>query len=295
MGIIIMTNQMLAVPKWLTTDPLIGILNRLYVRNQNFMAIICGSTGSGKSYMGIELCRMIDPEFDEDHIVFETNDFVKLINHPKIHRGSAVMYDELGKGAMSREFYKTENKELGKVLQTFRHMNVATIFTVPSLSFADKIPRTLNHVYIETKEIKYDDRDIIIKWLNLDTNPRFDTQYNYFPQAQNTKANQLVVHKAPRCLLKAYEQKKTLYSENVRNDAQLRTTDGYDPKAKLRESRVPLNNHHKYDIVLKEVLNDWNVSKPLPKIVDIEMNHNVSYSIARRVVLYCKNLTLKNG
>jgi len=129
------------------------VRDRLLRRNQNWLAILCGKTGSGKSYSAITLARKIDKDFNMDKLVFRVEDLMKLLNSGKLKRGDCIVFDEAGVGIPAREWYTISNKAIGYLLQTFRNMNLAVIFTTPNLSYIDGQARGLFHTYIETQTI----------------------------------------------------------------------------------------------------------------------------------------------
>ena len=60
----------------------------------------------------------------------------------------AIGFDEAGVGMNARDWYTIQNKILGMILQTFRHRNLMTVFTVPHISFIDVQARKLFNIAI---------------------------------------------------------------------------------------------------------------------------------------------------
>ena len=46
------------------------IKDLVYNKNKNFLCVVCGSTGSGKSYSSLRLAEALDPNFDVSRIAF---------------------------------------------------------------------------------------------------------------------------------------------------------------------------------------------------------------------------------
>ena len=63
------------------------IRKRLKKTNQNFLGVICGQTGSGKSYSALTICKEIDPSFDIDRVTFTPEQFMELLNSGKLKKG----------------------------------------------------------------------------------------------------------------------------------------------------------------------------------------------------------------
>ena len=146
---------------------------RITKQDKNFMGVVVGETGSGKSAVAVELARRIDPSFEDNpRIVFTPKAFMEWI--PKMKKGQAIIFDEAGVGIPAREWQKVQNKLIGYVAQLFRHLNLCVIFTVPSMSFIDTQVRKLMHAVIETKTIDYENNLGVTKYWKIKHNAVFD-------------------------------------------------------------------------------------------------------------------------
>ena len=118
-----------------------------------------GETRSGKSWGSLSaaysltrpenLLRIgvdpIKPRFSPiKHLRFDPGGFLAAMDqgYPK---GSAFVWDDVGKGGSSRDWQKTANKHMGHVLQTCGYRNYFVILTVPDSGFIDKRVRKLIH------------------------------------------------------------------------------------------------------------------------------------------------------
>lgn len=198
------------------------IKDRLLKHNKNFMCVICGETGSGKSYSALKLAEMIDPNFNINHVVFSGQEFMELLNKPdELPAGSVLIWDEAGVNMASRDFASLFNKLLMKVLQTFRHRNICCIFTVPSFSFIDIQARKLLHAYIETCGINRKEKKVVTKFLFLQSSARYgDKIYYHYPliKDENTKyakVTRVNFYKASKPLLKAYEERREVFTAKL--------------------------------------------------------------------------------
>ncbi|WP_342305895.1 zonular occludens toxin domain-containing protein [Methanolobus sp. ZRKC5] len=155
-------------------DAVAGMIrHRINEQDKNFMCVMVGETGSGKSADAVELARRIDPSFEDNpRIVFTPKDFLEYI--PKMKKGQAIIFDEAGVGIPAREWQRIQNKLIGYVTQLFRHLNLCVIFTVPSMSFIDKQVKTLLHAVIETKTIDFKNKLGVAKYWRINHNPVFD-------------------------------------------------------------------------------------------------------------------------
>jgi len=115
---------------------------------RNFLIAIVGETGSGKSYMGMKIGEVLDPnrDFDVDHVVFTADEFFDCLG--RLKNNCFIMFDEAGVSFSHREFMSMVNRMLGFVFQTFRYKYINVIFTLPSLGYMDYVGRGLLHCVI---------------------------------------------------------------------------------------------------------------------------------------------------
>jgi predicted Zn-ribbon and HTH transcriptional regulator len=191
-----------------------SIRTRILKRNKNWLGIVVGDTGSGKSFSAIRLAQAIDPGFTIDRVVFNPNDFIALIRSD-LPRGSAIVFDEAGVGMPSREWYSIQNKVLGYVLQTFRYKNYAVIFTVPSIDFVDVQARKLFHAYIETCGINYSIKAVKLKYKIPRYNNHMNKWFWIYPRIKGKRFETLWLGKPDKSFIKLYELKKRTEAEKL--------------------------------------------------------------------------------
>lgn len=190
-------------------------------QNKNYLGVICGETGSGKSYCALRIGEATDPNFSIDNVVFTATEFMKALDRAK--KGSVIIFDESGVGIPARDWRTISNKALGYVLQTFRHLNLAVIFTTPTFAFLDIQCRYLFHAYMETRTIDYERRMVVVKYLKLQLNPRSSKIYSKYavvsrPDGGRIKVNPVLIEKPSKKLCEDYEKKKTEYSSQLRTE-----------------------------------------------------------------------------
>jgi len=231
------------------------IRDRLLNRNKNWLAIICGSTGSGKSWSALRLAELIDPRFSIQQVCFTPQEFMKLLNSGIVKKGSCVVFDEAGVGMPSREWYSLSNRLLSYILQTFRHKNLAVIFTSPSFEFIDSQARKLFHHYFETIRIDRVGEYVILKPLAIQHNPRLAKTYYKYPEYSNCRLTRLKVNKPSEELIRAYENKKNLFSKKLGKDIEESLT------PKLEEKKPQLTDEEIIKIIKKKLKGKVTVAK----------------------------------
>ena len=206
-------------------DPLTYYIQKRIRENKNFLLPILGQTGAGKSWSGLRLCENVDPEFNINRVIFNSRDFMSLINSNELHKGSAILFDEAGVNVSNREWYKKENISLGKVIETFRHKNYVVFFTVPNIDFIDIKLRKLMHGKMDILS-RDSVRNVTIGRLLL-----YDG-FNYFDNQQMTKylkistaagtkrITRMLVPKPSLELRRAYEKKKKEFTSKLNIEAE---------------------------------------------------------------------------
>jgi len=124
--------------------------------NQDWIFLITGGEGSGKSTLGQHLAEMLDPKFnmkkqmvysfDEEYSYF---DFIKGFRHKPFR---AVVFDEAVTALFSRDHAKSEVKDTVKLFNLNRQLNHFSILIVPSfwgmdVDLRERRSRTMLYVF----------------------------------------------------------------------------------------------------------------------------------------------------
>lgn len=261
-------------------NPVVGYIKRRIKRNKNFMGIVCGETGSGKTYGAIALALAIDEEFDiEKQLVFTIKDFMNLLNNKTLKRGQVIIFDEAGTNMNSRTWYDVQQRLFNYVLQTFRHMGIVVFFTTPSFDFIDSHSRKLFHAYFEPMRINYKTKTQKMK-MNLISN---NAQHGkvYFKrmivrrEGVVSKINSIIVNKAPDELCRAYEIKKTSFTnelnEDIMQDVEVDSNAKKNMLKKLTLKQQQIYDLYKQGLNNKQIaaqlgFSDANVSQQMERI-----------------------------
>lgn len=226
------------------------IRNKLHIEGNSFQGMVLGTTGSGKSLTSIEFCKLIDPDFDINRIVFTPEDFLELINS-NLPPGSAILCDEIGSWLSSRDWYSLQNKLMSIVLETYRYKRLCVFWTVPNVRMVDVNLRDLCHAIIETVKIDRKNNVCKIKFKYRQVNPVTGKSYDKFPVIRNSKGEPITVtrcnvHRPPRDLEEKYERKKLKHLDTIYKDIQA-TLKRMKPGARRK------SNKRKKDLIIKEL------------------------------------------
>lgn len=200
------------------------VKDRLLYKNRNWLAAIVGDTGSGKTYAAISLALSISGR-GHVHITFTPKEFLELLNTGKLSKGDTVICDEFGVSMNSRDWYTVQNKLLSAVLQTFRYLNIAVIFTTPDSSYIDSQAKKLFHALFEMeKNIDYKNQMSWAKPFDVYVNRRYGDFFYVYPVFRlfNKKVQRLTrfgFPMPPEDILEAYEERKLVYGQKINKEA----------------------------------------------------------------------------
>jgi len=127
---------------------------RVLEKDFDFVTIVDGREGSGKSVLAMQMGAYLDPRFSLDNIVFTSEEFIKKIKDPKIKKGACIILDEAFNAINSRASMTEVNRSMGAVATEMRQKNLFIIIVLPSYFDLDKqfaIHRasSLIHVYLK--------------------------------------------------------------------------------------------------------------------------------------------------
>ena len=244
------------------------IVKRVWERvnkfNKNFLLVITGDTGSGKSYSACYIGMIIDKNFSIENVAFTPKEFMGLINEGKLKKGSVIVFDEAGVGLSSREYMSYSNRLIHAVAQTFRHKNYVVIFTVPDLSFIDSGVRKLLHGFFETKYINFINDICVLRPYFLEKNQRTgDIFYKYHTTSSGNKIDELECLKPPESFINSYELKKEEYTialnQNILKD--LSSDEGIHRKGILTDIQQKFYNLNQQGFNDVEIAKKYDITK----------------------------------
>jgi ABC-type dipeptide/oligopeptide/nickel transport system ATPase component len=133
------------------------VRKRVLEKDRDFVLVIDGEEGSGKSVLAQQIAKYFDPTFNLDRIVFTSDEFLKLIKDPNTKKGNAIVLDEAFSAANSRASLTEVNRAMIGVATEMRQKNLFVIFCIPSFFDLDKYfalwrCRALFHVYFTEDE-----------------------------------------------------------------------------------------------------------------------------------------------
>lgn len=105
-------------------------------KDRDFLMVICGDEGSGKSLLASEICYYVDRTFDESRMCLTPQAFIDAIN--KCSKGQAICFDEAYTGLSSTGTMSSINKVLREYLMEMRKKNLFVVLCIPSFFYLDR-------------------------------------------------------------------------------------------------------------------------------------------------------------
>lgn len=212
--------------------------------NKNFLAIISGPTGSGKSYSSLSIAQMLDSRFTIKNVVFSGSELIKLINEGNLRKGSVIIMDEAGVDLSNRTWQSLTNRVINLLLQTFRHKNFILLFTAPYSDFIDSSTRKLFHSEFRTIGINYQNETVRLKPLNIQYNARYGKFYYKrlvkLNHGKKTRVDVWDVPKPSQEIITAYEERKNNFTTELNKSIEMEL-ERAEAKKKPKPEIVPSN------------------------------------------------------
>lgn len=198
--------------------------------NKNFLSVITGATGSGKSYSCLRLAELWydyyfkDKPFLPENICFSVEDLVRRLRTGKLKKGDLLVVEEIGISANAKNFQSKTNKALQYILQSFRSLNILVLFNVPHFSFFDKTARMLMHSHIQTSKIDTEKNICVLKPYFLSISQNSGKIYSKWLRVKNVKTGQIIkitslkLKKPSKELIKPYEDMKDRFVKTLISD-----------------------------------------------------------------------------
>ena len=122
--------------------------------DRDFVIVIDGEEGSGKSVLAQQIAKKLDPKFCLENIVFNADQFIDKIKKAKPN--SCILLDEAFSASSSRGALTEVNRSMVAVATEMRQRNLYVLIVLPTFFDLDKYfalwrCRALFHVYFNKK------------------------------------------------------------------------------------------------------------------------------------------------
>ena len=272
-----MSLNRITVPKEIAQHPQGWLWSPIYKRmhqyNKMWSMVVCGSPGSGKSFLASQVAHHLDrpvsggARFNSSKIFFTASNFAKWISEPH-DKGEFCILDDAGLALGSRESMTKTLKRISKIFQSCRYLNLGVILTMPHFDMIDKQIRTLVNSYAQPVRIDFEKELTWAKFHHLETNPRTGKVYHHCPQRVSwgmhplgyrqknvTILRELPFEKPPQWLINDYETAKKSYLDNWNLKNVAIVSEAEHPTVKVRENKfqffyeIVSKNKKKYSVI----------------------------------------------
>lgn len=125
-------------------------VKRLVKKDWDWVTIVDGAEGSGKSVFAQQIGAYLDPTLNIDRVCFEPDEFKKAVIAAEQYQ--AVIFDEAFRGMSARRAMSEINHTLNSMMLEIRQKNLYIFIVLPSFFHLDSIialwrSRVLIHVY----------------------------------------------------------------------------------------------------------------------------------------------------
>lgn len=130
------------------------VKDRVINHDADFVIVLDGEEGSGKSVLAQQLASVLDPNFNIDKIAFNAEEFMNLVRNPERKAGDCIILDEAFAGLNARQSLSKINRAVVGLATEMRQLNLFCIIVLPSFFDLDRYfalwrCRALFHVYID--------------------------------------------------------------------------------------------------------------------------------------------------
>jgi ABC-type dipeptide/oligopeptide/nickel transport system ATPase component len=200
------------------------VKERVLKKDRDWIAVIDGEEGVGKSVLAQQIAKYLDPDFNLDRIVFNSDEFIKAIKDPKTKIGSCIVLDEAFNAINNRASLSEVNRSMIGVATEMRQRNLFILIVIPSFFDLDRYfalwrCRSLINVYFTENE----DRNYIIfpkeskKYLYLNGKKTYSYSKPRSPFPPCSFSNYYCVDEIAYREKKAEAFKKRIVSQQARN------------------------------------------------------------------------------
>lgn len=130
-------------------DKIKALINK---KDRDYVIIIDGEEGTGKSTFASQIAYYVDRTFNMERMCLTPSDFKEKIANAE--KGQAVVFDEAYTGLASRTALSEINKSLVEMMMEMRKKNLFVILCIPSFFYLEKYAalhraRALFHCYFK--------------------------------------------------------------------------------------------------------------------------------------------------
>lgn len=132
------------------------VYNRINTRDKDYVMLVSGYEGSGKSTFASQLAKYIDNDFCMDRMCFSADEFKEAIYGAR--KGQCVVYDEAVTGMTAGGSITKVGRLLKSMMMQMRQKNLFVIVVIPSVFELNKyavLHRAMSLFHVWEKKNRY--------------------------------------------------------------------------------------------------------------------------------------------
>ena len=132
------------------------IIKRINTRDKDYVTLVTGYEGSGKSTFASQLAKYVDHDLAVEQVVFTPEKFKEAVINAK--KGQCILYDEAVTGLTAGGSITKVGRLLKSLMMQMRQKNLFIIIVIPSVFELNKyavLHRAMSLFYVYEKKNKY--------------------------------------------------------------------------------------------------------------------------------------------
>jgi len=195
---------------------------KVHAQEWNMLGVTVGLPRSGKSIFTAFMMKLLNWDYFDmkRDVVYKYQHFSARLEEVD-HIGETIIWDEAGVGMPAREWYKIQNREIGKMLQTVGHMRPFVFFVSPDLSFIDSQPKKLFHYFFECENRMAD--YVSVKPFRITVWRRIGKIAFIYPKFYSngiSRIKRVKFYKPPEDFIEEYKEHSTPKKKEMRSKSQ---------------------------------------------------------------------------
>lgn len=264
-------------------------------KKKNFLCLVFGQTGSGKSWSCLSIALMLDENFNEKRIVFGLKGLMELINSGEnFPAGTCFVWDEFQQEGGNRQWQSLSNRLINSLLSTFRHKNFILLINSPYSDFIDSQTRKLLHSEWECVGIDYKLQKTKIKPMITQYNSRTRKFYHKYLRVRTKTGVSPIklwkISKPPKWIVDLYEKQKENFTTALNKDIEMQLNKEEGTKIDTRRALT-----QKQEEVLELMAKYSNTSKVAKEIGVTQRNINFHIAQALKKGYSARDFVEKGG
>jgi hypothetical protein len=220
------------------------------IHNQHVMLNIIGKTGMGKSnaalYIAAKVSNYLAKKYGKTPADYFTMDNVAIMRLDTIipilkeldnKRHNVFIFDDIGGEWGARNAQTKQNKEINKIIQTFRDTNTLAIFTTPDSFLIDKVGRKLAHFQIELTKTMFEYGMTVGKLKQMMESYQTGSTYYKFPTMYDVQYKRILFRKVDENIDKEYNAKRSIIRKQFTKDSISAISCSDEPDKQIKQKK----------------------------------------------------------